>query len=103
MLDLPQRRSFASRDDFAAAVSATFHDLYARYEAEPVTHAKPDWADGIGGFSVSLPLKVAHEQGCAPHGVSSIIKHAIEMKKSTIVRIARVERDGFWIVYFEAK
>lgn len=102
MLELPQRRQFASRDDFAAAVSVCFQDLYARYEAEAVTHAKPDWADAIGGFSVSLPLNVALDQGCAPHGVSSIIKHAIEMKKSTIVRIARVERDGMWVVYFEA-
>ena len=102
MLELPQRRQFATRDDFAAAVSATFHDLYARYDVEPVLQAIPDWAQDGRCHSVSLPMRVANDGG-APHGISSVIKHAIEMKKSAIVRIARVERDGFWMVFFEAK
>ena len=45
----------------------------------------------------------AKQPGGAAYGVSSIIKHAVEMKKSSIGRIARVERDGKWIVFFEAK
>ncbi len=102
MFSLPRRRQFATRDDFAAAVTATFHDLYARYDVEPVSHVAPDWAQGDGCYNVALPISVANEGG-APHGVSNIIKHAIEMKKSSIMRIARVERDGFWIVYFEAQ
>jgi hypothetical protein len=103
MLDLPQRRQFASRDEFAAAVSATFGDLYARYECEAVSHVAPDWADDAGCYNVKLPLKLALDEGAAAHGISSIVKHAIEMRKSQIGRIARVERDGFWIVYFEAR
>jgi len=103
MLELPQRRSFATRDDFAAATIASFHDLYASYEAEPVSHTPPDWAQDAGCYNVSLPLDLARNEGAAPHGISSIIKHAIEMKKSSIGRIARVERDGMWIVFFEAK
>ncbi len=102
MLSLPQRRLFATRDDFAAAVSATFHDLYARYDVEQVSHAEPDWAGSKDCYRVALPIAVA-EEGGALHGVSSIIKHAIEMRKSVIGRIARIERDGFWIVFFEAK
>lgn len=102
MLELPQRRAFATRDEFAAAVTSAFQDLYARYDMEVVVHTAPGWVNAPGIHSVALPIAVA-EEGGAPHGVSSIIKHAIEMKKSSIVRIARVERDGFWIVYFEAK
>jgi len=102
MLELPQRRHFATRDEFAAAVSATFHDLYARYDVEPVHHAIPDWAQAHGINSVALPLSVA-EEGGAPHGISTVLKYAIEMKKTAIVRIARVERDDRWIVFFEAK
>ena len=101
MLELPQRRQFATRDEFAAAVSVTFHDLYARYDVEPVLHVIPDWANEPSCNSVSLPMDVANEGG-APHGISSVLKHAIEMKKSAIVRIARVERNGFWTVFFEA-
>jgi hypothetical protein len=102
MLALPQRRQFATRDDFAAAVSASFEELFARYEAETVTHSNPDWAVGSDCFNVSLPIAIASEGGAA-YGVSSIIKHAIEMKKSAIGRLARVERGGQWIVFFEAK
>lgn len=102
MLALPQRRQFATRDDFAAAVSASFEELFSRYEAEPVTHSNPEWAVGTDCFNVALPIEVAREGGAA-YGVSSIIKQAIEMGKSSIGRIARVERDGFWIVFFEAK
>jgi hypothetical protein len=102
-LELPQRRQFATRDDFAAAVTASFADLYARYEGEPVSHLAPDWAQEVGCYSIALPLTVALNDGAAPHGISSFIKQAIEMKKSSIGRIARVERDGMWIVFFEAK
>jgi hypothetical protein len=102
MLSLPQRRQFGSRDDFAAAVSASFEELFERYEAEPVTHSNPEWGVGSDVYNVALPMQVAMEGGAA-YGVSSIIKHAVEMKKSTIGRLARVERDGFWIVFFEAK
>jgi hypothetical protein len=103
MLELPQRRQFASRDEFAAVVSAAFHDLYARYDVEPVLHIIPDWAQSPQINSVALPLALALDEGAAPHGISSIIKHAIEMKCSSIGRIARVERDGRWMVFFEAK
>lgn len=103
MLHLPQRRAFAIRDDFAAAVTDAFSELYARYQAEPVTDTTPDWANAIGAHSVSLPLKVVRENDVSPHAVASIVKHALEMGKSTILRIARVERDGLWIVFFEAK
>lgn len=102
MLELPQRRQFATRDDFAAAVTASFHDLYQRYDVEAVQHAVPDWAQAAGCFSVSLPIAIANEGGAA-HGVSNIIKHALEMQRTSIGRLARVERDGFWTVYFEAK
>ncbi len=103
MLELPQRRQFATRDDFAAAVTATFFDLYARYDVEPVLHVAPDWAQPGGCYNVQLPLSIALDEGAAPHGISSLLKHAIEMKKSSIGRIARVERDGMWIVYIEVK
>lgn len=102
MLALPQRRQFSTRDDFAAAVSATFEELFERYEAEAVSHSNPEWAVSSDGYSVALPIGIAMEGGAA-YGISSIVKHAIEMKKSAIGRLARVERDGFWIVFFEAK
>lgn len=101
MLELPQRRQFPSREDFAAAVTACFDDLYTRYDVEPVLHVAPEWVNSLGVHSVALPIAVAREGG-APHGISSIVKHAIEMNKSSIGRLARVERDGYWIVYFEA-
>lgn len=99
MLSLPQRRQFPTRDDFAAAVSATYADLFARYEAEPILVSKPDWASNV--YNVALPIDIAREGG-APHGISSIIKHAIEMGKSSIGRIAHVENNGMWTVFFEA-
>ena len=102
MLALPQRRMFGTRDDFAAAVSASFEELFARYEAEPVGYSSPDWAIGTDAFNVALPFAIAAEGGAA-YGVSSILKHAIEMHKTSIGRIARVERAGYWIVFFEAK
>jgi hypothetical protein len=102
MIDLPQRRQFSSRDEFAAAVTASFHELFTHYDVEPVLHVAPEWVNNTGVHSVALPIPVAREGG-ATFGISNIIKHSIEMKKSAIGRLARVERDGFWIVYFEAK
>lgn len=101
MIELPQRRAFATRDDFAAAVSAAFEQLWGEYLAEPVATFIPDWAIGHAE-SVGMPLAIARDGGDA-HGVSSIVKHAIERKWSSIGRIARVERDGVWRVFFEAK
>lgn len=101
MIELPQRRAFATREDFAAAVSAAFEELWGRYLTEQVSTFIPEWALG-NCESVGMPLSIARDGGDA-HGVSSIIKHAIERKWSAIDRIARVEHDGVWRVFFEAK
>jgi hypothetical protein len=103
LIQLPQRRKFASRDEFAAAVIATFQELFAEYEAAPVASFVPDWAQGGGVYNVALPLEVVRGQGAAAHGISSIVKRSIEMGKTAIGRLARLERDGQWIVFFEAK
>lgn len=102
MLELPQRRQFATRDDFAAAFSLSFEELWGRYHAEAVGHARPEWADNSDAFSLALPISIARQGGDA-HGVAMILKHAFEMKKIAIGRIARVERDGQWMVFFEVK
>ena len=102
MIAVPQRRAASCHDDFVAAVMMTFQDLFGQYESEPVCDVIPDWASGHGIHSVSLPIEIAY-QGGAAHGVASIVKHAIDMKASEIGRIARVERDGRWTVFFEAK
>lgn len=103
MIAVPQRRQSPTRDEFAAAVSATFEELFGLYEAEPISeHTPPRASLGRSLHSVALPLEVAREGGAA-HGIASIVKHAIEMKASEIGHITRVERDGLWIVYFEAK
>ena len=101
MINLPQRRAFATRDDFAAAVTGAFEELWGEYLAAPVSTFIPEWAVS-NCESVGMPLPVARDGGDA-HGVSSIIKHAIERKWSAIDRIARVEHDGVWRVFFEAK
>ena len=102
MIELPQRRRFSSRDEFAAAVSATFADLFAEYEATPVAGFVPDWAQASGVYNVALPLEIVRGQGAAAHGVASIVKQMIEKGKTAIGRLARLERDGQWIVFFEA-
>ena len=102
MIDLPQRRRSPTRDDFAAAVTVAFEELWGLYQAEGVGIAAPDWAGDSDAYSVSLPIDIARQGGDA-HGVANIVKHAIEMDKTSIGRIARIERDRYWIVYFEAK
>lgn len=102
MLDLPQRRKFATRDEFAAAVSVSFEELWQQYLAEPISHVVPDWAQARGIHSIALPLAVASEGG-AEHGISNIVRHMIEMNKTAITRLARVEKNGSWFVFFEAK
>jgi hypothetical protein len=102
MLRLPQRRAFASREDFVAAVTCSFDELRAIYDAEPVLTASPDWTrDGAGVwiFHVSLPLKYAREGGEA-FGLSNLVKHMIERGKS-IKRMARVETAKDWLVWVE--
>lgn len=101
MVDLPQRRAFATREDFAAAVSAVHAELWEQYQSEPVSSYVPDWVYG-NCHSVGLPLSIANEGG-AEHGVASIVKQAIELKMQSIGRLVRVERDGIWRVFFEGK
>ncbi len=102
ILALPNRRQFASREEFAGAVQDAFGELYAAYETEPVLEVIPDWAQRAKVNSVALPIKVARE-GNAVHGVSSIVKNAIEMEMREITRICRVEMAGKWFVFFEGK
>lgn len=102
MLRLPARRAFASRDDFAAAVTCSFDELRAMYDAEPVLLAAPDWTrEGAGMwiFHVTLPIKYVREGGVA-FGLSSLIKHMIERGKS-IKRLAHVETSRDWSVWVE--
>src|SRR6185437_11825163 len=101
MVELPQRRSFATREDFAAAVAAAHAELWEQYLSEPVNYITPDWVNG-NCHSVGLPLLVAM-QGGAEHAVASIVKQAIEMRMQSIERIVRVERNGVWRVFFEGK
>ena len=102
MLSVPQRHSFATRDDFAAAVSTVFGDLWDEYELLIPLNVEPDWTTmgrGKTVFSVSLPITIARQGGDA-HALSSLLKHMIEMKKS-IIRIARVETAVIWTVWAE--
>lgn len=101
MVDLPQRRAFATREDFAAAVTAAHAELWEQYLEAPVNYVIPDWVNQ-SCHSVGLPLPIAN-QGGAEHGVASIIKSAIELKMQSIGRLVRVERDGIWRVFFEGK
>lgn len=102
MLAVPERNTFLVRDDFVAAVTAAFGELWDMYEAEPVRSADPDWTRGSHAYNVALPIAVARNEGDA-HGMSSLLKHMIEKGHRSIERIARVERDGRWIVWVEAR
>src|SRR6185437_13664017 len=99
MIVLPQRRSFATKDDFAAAVTLAYEALWQRYLAEPVAQDNPAWHSETGVYSIGLPIVIAREGG-AEHAVSNIVKHALDMDKHVINRIARVERNERWIVFF---
>jgi hypothetical protein len=103
MIKLPQRRNFSTKDDFAAAVTATYEELWGVYLAVPVSDVIPDWAQQMGISSVALPLVLAKEEGAAAHGIASVVKNAISVGFGEIDRIARVEKDGKWWVFFEAK
>ena len=102
MLVIPQRQSFATRDDFAAAVSGVFGDLWDEYEVLIPLREAPEWTligRGKTVFNVSLPIAIARQGGDA-HALSSLLKHMIEMKRS-IVRISRIETASTWTVWAE--
>jgi hypothetical protein len=102
LLRPPQRRAFASRDDFGAAYVAIFAELADTYSLLPTLSAPPAWAStrpGVNAFNVSLPLAIIADvpkaEGAA---LNSALNHMIRLGK-VILEMARVEAGGTWALW----
>lgn len=103
-LQLPARRTFASRDDFGVAVTAACDELRRLYENADLLREAPDWASERNSrvFHAALPDELARQERGISAMLASIVNQMIERGKS-IVRLARVEREGKIIVFIEAE
>lgn len=103
MMQLPQRKLYASREDFAAAHFEILSNLLEEYNEVETAHASPEWAErGVGktAFNVTLPLAIIGEDRAVRAAVNSILNRLIEKGKS-IKQLAHVEQNGTWTLWVE--
>lgn len=105
MIPIPNRLNYLSKDGFVQACSVAAEAIKALYDETSVEVKNPEWS--VEGkrqgavFHVALPVGEKRRPGVEGAILASLRNHLIERKRRELKRLARVEKDGFWIIWAE--
>lgn len=101
MIEVPSRRAFVNRFEFAAAHAETLAQLLERYAELIPLQEPPAWVtkESIGKtvFTVSLPIHISDDRAVYS-AINSLLNHMVEMGKP-ILEMARVEIPRWWTLW----